>query len=59
MRDYGVETTREEILDFFENSTLIQKAGLEDEASCLRFTDGKLDFFEVIVNAKPTCAPTN
>ena len=51
VRDYGVETTREEILPFFVNSTLIQKAELEDEASCLRFTDGKLDFFEVIVNA--------
>ena len=51
VRDYGVGTTREEILPFFVNSTLIQKAELEDEASCLRFTDGKLDFFEVIVNA--------
>ncbi len=51
VRNYGVETTREEILPFFENSTLIQKAELEDEASCLRFTDGKLDFFEVLVNA--------
>lgn len=51
VRDYGVETTREEILAFFADSTLIQKAGLEDEAACLRFTDGKLDFFEVIVNA--------
>jgi predicted ABC-type ATPase len=51
VRDYGVETTREEILLFFANSALLSKAGLEDEASYLRFTDGKLDFFEVIVNA--------
>lgn len=51
LRDYGVETTREEILPFFMNSTLLQKAGLDDEAACLNFTDGKLDFFEVIVNA--------
>ncbi len=51
VRHYGVETTREEILNFFMNSTLLQKAGLDDEAACLRFTDGKLDFFEVIVNA--------
>jgi predicted ABC-type ATPase len=51
VRHYGVETTREEILSFFMNSTLLQKAGLDDEAACLRFTDGKLDFFEVIVNA--------
>jgi predicted ABC-type ATPase len=51
VQDYGVETTREEILSFFADSTLLQKAGLEDEASCLSFTDGKLDFFEVMVNA--------
>lgn len=46
-----METTREEILAFFADSTLLRKAELEDEAACLRFTDGKLDFFEVIVNA--------
>jgi predicted ABC-type ATPase len=51
VQDYGVETTREEILSFFQNSTLLQRVGLEDEAACLRFSDGKLDFFEVIVNA--------
>jgi predicted ABC-type ATPase len=51
VRDYGVETTREEILPFFVNSTLLQKAELDEEAGCLRFTDGKLDFFEVSVNA--------
>lgn len=38
-------------MPFFENSTLVRKAGLEDEASRLRFTDGKLHFGEVIVNA--------
>lgn len=51
VRDYGVETTREEILSFFVNSTLLQKAELDDEAAYLRFTDGKLSFHEVIVNA--------
>ena len=51
VRDYGVEATREEILSFFENSTLLQKAELDDEAAYLRFTDGKLSFHEVIVNA--------
>lgn len=49
--DYGIRTTREEILNFFTKSTLLQKAELEDDAARLRFTDGKLDFFEVIVNA--------
>lgn len=51
VRDYGVETTREEILPFFVNSTLLQRAEMDDEAACLRFTDGKLSFHEVIVNA--------
>jgi predicted ABC-type ATPase len=51
LRAYGVETTREEILPFFVNSTLLAKAELNEEAESLRFLDGKLDFFEVIVNA--------
>jgi predicted ABC-type ATPase len=51
LRHYGVETTSEEILGFFMDSTLLRKAGLDDEAARLRFTDTKLDFFEVIVNA--------
>ena len=51
LRAYGVETTREEILPFFINSTLLNKAELNKEAGCLRFSDGKLDFFDVIVNS--------
>lgn len=51
LRSYGVETTKEEILPFFSESTLLRKADLLDEADQLRFADGKLSFFEVIVNA--------
>lgn len=51
LRSYGVETTREEILPFFMKSSLLAKVGLDEEAENLRFSDGKLDFFEVIVNA--------
>lgn len=51
LRAYGVETTREEVLPFFANSTLLANAGLDEEAECLHFSDGKLSFFEVIVNA--------
>jgi hypothetical protein len=40
LRAYGVETTRAEILPFFANSTLLLNAGLDDEAECLRFSDG-------------------
>ncbi len=51
VRDYGVETTQEEILPFFVNSTLLQKVAMDEEAGYLRFHDGKLSFHEVIVNA--------
>lgn len=51
MSGYQVETTREEILPFFASSTLIGKAEMEDEAGRLRFTDGRLDFRDVAVNA--------
>lgn len=48
---YGVTTSEAEILPFFCNSTLLQQAGLDDEAAELRFHDGKLDFFRVGVNS--------
>jgi predicted ABC-type ATPase len=51
LRTYGVMTTGEEILPFFLNSTLLAKAGLEDRAEKLRFSEEKLDFSEVSVNA--------
>jgi predicted ABC-type ATPase len=51
LRDYGVETTEDEILAFFLNSSLLQKAEMDEEAESLRFTDGKLSFHDVIVNA--------
>lgn len=48
---YGVETTAEEILPFFVNSSLLAKSDLADKATQLLFTDSKLDFFHVSVNA--------
>ncbi len=48
---FGVETTESEILDFFNTSVLLDKADLLDEAAYLRFSDDKLSFFEVAVNA--------
>jgi predicted ABC-type ATPase len=51
VRQYGVETSVEEILSFFVNSTLLRKAGLEHAAASLRFKDGKLNFLEGSVNA--------
>lgn len=58
VRDYGVETTEEEILPFFKNSSLLQKAELDEEAGCLRFMDGKLrgPIFSTIPAREPnTC----
>jgi len=48
---YGVETTADEILPFFQESSFLEKAGLSDEAAELRFNDGKLSFFAVSVNS--------
>lgn len=51
LRDYDVETTAEEILSFFQSSTLLARADLLDEAHALRFNDGRLSFAHVGVNA--------
>ena len=51
VESYGVHTTAEEILAFFQRSHLLANADLLDEAASLRFNDGKLSFFAVAVNA--------
>ncbi|MDB6007175.1 MAG: hypothetical protein JWR15_4162 [Prosthecobacter sp.] len=51
VQDYAVETTPEEILPFFAHSTLLQRAGLAEQSGGLRFSDGKLSFDAVSVNA--------
>ena len=48
---YHVTTSRQEILDFFNQSALLKKADCLDEAHSLRFNDNKLSFHEIIVNA--------
>jgi predicted ABC-type ATPase len=48
---YHVATSKQEILDFFKRSSLLEKADCLDEACSLRFNDGKLSFHEVGVNA--------
>ncbi len=48
---YGITATKEEVLDFFRNSTLLEKADLLDEAQLLKLNDNKLSFFDVIVNS--------
>ncbi len=51
VRNYGLTTTPEEILQFFVNSTLVQKAQMGEAAARLRFEDEKLSFHNVTVNA--------
>lgn len=51
LHHYEVTTEEEEILYFFNQSTLLEKADLLEEAAFLKFNDNKLSFFEVSVNA--------
>lgn len=51
LRRFGIQTTETEILTFFQNSTLLKKADLLEEAERLKFNEQRLDFFEVGVNA--------
>jgi predicted ABC-type ATPase len=49
--DYGITTNEKEILEFFDSSVLLEKSGFLDDAAELRFSDNKLSFFAVSVNA--------
>ncbi len=51
LKPFQIKTTREEILTYFNNSTLLAKADLAVEALDLSFNDNKLDFYGVRVNA--------
>ena len=51
LRQFEIQTSNTEILDFFRSSTLLEKADLLDEAEYLKFTDDKLSFSDVSVNA--------
>lgn len=51
LRNYHIKTTQKEILGFFINSPLLKSVDLLDEADNLRFSDDKLSFFEVEINA--------
>jgi predicted ABC-type ATPase len=51
MSAYGVDTTDDEILGFFRNSTFLADKGLSEEAAKLGFADGKLIFSSITVNS--------
>lgn len=48
---FRIKTDEREVLNFFQNSILLEKAGLSDEAEYLKFNDNRLSFSDVIVNA--------
>jgi predicted ABC-type ATPase len=51
LSNFDIQAEASEILAFFQNSTLLAKADLLDEAEQLRFNQNRLDFFAVEVNA--------
>ncbi len=51
LKQYGIDTESDEMLNFFRQSTLLKKADLLEKADCLRFDDDKLIFFEVSVDS--------
>ncbi|MBX7222693.1 MAG: zeta toxin family protein [Blastocatellia bacterium] len=51
LRGYQVSTTKEEILDFFRRSSLLEKAELLDDVEFLGFGDDKLVFHNVAGNS--------
>lgn len=51
LRSFGVQCNTKEILNFFLNSALLAKADLLGQAAKLQFSDDKLSFFSVSVNA--------
>ncbi len=51
LENYLVDTTAEEILGFFANSSFLQQAGFSHESQKLTFSNGKLFFHAITVNA--------
>jgi len=51
LKRYKVLVENDEILDFFNRSTLLKKADLLEDAARLTFVDHKISFFEVSVNS--------
>lgn len=51
MLNYRVETNEEEVISFFENHPLLDKADLTNELSLLRFVDNKIDFSNMFINS--------
>jgi len=51
MLNYRVTTNEEEVISFFENHPLLEKADLTNELYLLRFLDNKIDFSNISINS--------
>jgi len=51
MLNYRVTTNEEEVISFFENHQLLEKADLTNELYLLRFLDNKIDFSNMSINS--------
>jgi len=51
MLNYRVTTNEEEVISFFENHPLLEKADLTNELYLLRFLDNKIDFSNMSINS--------
>lgn len=51
LRLFGVETTADEVLQFFVGSEFLKSEGLEGDSKLLGFANGRLDFANLEVNA--------
>jgi predicted ABC-type ATPase len=51
LRGYPFSTSQSEVQSFFQNSTLLQRADLLDDANDLRFSDDRISFWSIEVNS--------
>jgi predicted ABC-type ATPase len=51
LEEFSVQTTQTEASEFFRNSTLLRKAGLQPEAESINFSRNRIDFTRVNLNA--------
>ncbi|RLA79477.1 MAG: hypothetical protein DRG78_12885 [Epsilonproteobacteria bacterium] len=51
MLNYKIQTNEEEVIKFFRNHPLIEKAQLDDELYLLSFNDNKISFTNILINS--------
>ncbi len=51
MLNYKIQTNEEEVIKFFKNHPLIEKAQLDDELYLLSFNDNKISFANILINS--------